>query len=93
MNNTIILKIVKSYASSATEYTAVYKFEGVSNLLGFLNDSIEHKEDIFSGLTYNDPGDETWELLIDIYTFRVKTWKEINLVIQGMFIAAQYEWL
>lgn len=97
----IYLTIVKSYSSSATEYTSKYKFEGVSNLLMFLNESRENDDEIFNGLTYNDPGDETWQLSIGEdtaqplhkYTFTIKTWRDINLVIQGIFIAASYDWL
>lgn len=97
MEKIIYLTIVKSYASSATEHTAVYQFEGVSNLVGFLNESIDNNEDIFTGLTYNDPGDETWKLTIGLesdpaYTFKIKTWSDINLFIRGIFVGSTYEW-
>ena len=97
MEDTIYLTITKSYASSATEHTNKYRIVGVSNLVGFLNDSINGNDDIFTGLTYNDPGDETWELTIGealnpAYTIKIKTWYEINLFIRGMFVAANYTW-
>lgn len=101
MEDTIYLKIVKSYASSATEYTSMFQFKGVSNLLGFLNESIEQNDDIFTGLTFKDPGDEQWTITIwspsykpySEHTFTIKTWSDIDLVIKGMFIGATYDWL
>lgn len=94
MEKTIYLTITKSYASSATEHTEVFQFEGVTNLLGFLNESIEQHEDIFSGLTFNDPGDETWTMKIgNISPFKIKTWYDINLFIRGLIVSATYEWL
>lgn len=90
----IYLNIVKSYNSSATEHSTSYEIEGVSNLLGFLNDSINMNDDIFTGLTYNDPGDETWTLTIGhIPPFKIKTWYELNLFIKGLLVSATYEWL
>lgn len=96
-SNIMKLTIVKSYASSATEHTAEFEIKGVSNLVGFLNDSINGNDDIFTGLTYNDPGDETWTIIIGSaltpeYTFSVKTWYEINVFIKGLFVATSYEW-
>lgn len=100
MEKTIYLTITKSYTSSATEHTAKYRIEGVSNLVGFLNDSINGNDDIFTGLTYNDPGDETWTLIFGevlnpnpAHTIEIKTWRDINLFIRGLLVSATYEWL
>lgn len=86
--------ITKSYNSSDKTESITKSVQGVGALVHFFNNQITRnkQDDIFNGLTYNDPGDETWNIDVDGYSFDIKTWKELDIAIQGLFIGVNNPW-
>ena len=88
------VRITKTYKSSDKTESVIKSIPNVGTLVHFFNNSMtrDAQDDIFTDLTYNDPGDITWEIDVDGYDFEIKTWREINIAIQGLFIGVNNSW-
>lgn len=90
----MLIIITKSYNSSDKTESITKTISYIGELVNYFNNQITRnkQDDIFNGLTYNDPGDETWNIDVDGYSFEIKTWKELDIAIQGLFIGVSNPW-
>ncbi len=86
--------ITKAFKSSDKTESVNKSMQSVGALVHFFNNQMirDKQDDIFTNLTYNDPGDETWHIDVDGYDFDISTWRELNIAIQGLFIGVSNPW-